>query len=327
MSPSINGSEKYEHLQIALADIIAEVRELKNLTVHQHSFEIEYFLCSDLKLLAIICGIESATSKYSCVWCKCPSSERFDMSKEWSFLNEENGARMVDDIISCHRKPKSQKFGCIHPPLFPNIVIDHIIPDILHFYLRITDVLFNLIILDIRRYDAVVKISDSGQPKQKYLDQLEFFINNSCKIPFHFFVNKESKDLNWKDLMGPEKRVFFSKILLPELFPELPNVHAIEELWNDFKQLESLLHLECASTEEAKKIGTDAKEWVLKFTTIYQSKNVNPIYIYWRCISLNFYLNTKTLFFSHSRVWRSLTIRQLLILQKAQTTTTVVWKH
>ena len=50
MSPSgnhtiaiINGSEKYEHLQIALADIIAEVRELKNLTVQQHNFEIEYF--------------------------------------------------------------------------------------------------------------------------------------------------------------------------------------------------------------------------------------------------------------------------------------------
>ena len=196
--------------------------------------------------------------------------------QEWSFLNEESGARTVDDIISCHRKPKSQKFGCIHPPLFPNIAIDHIILDILHLYLRITDVLFNLIILDIRRYDAVVKISDSGQPKQKYLDQLEFFINNSCKIPFHFFVNKESKDLNWRDLMGPEKRVFFSKILLPELFPELPNVHAIEELWNDFKQLESLLHLECVSTEEAKKIGTNAKEWVLKFTTIYQSKNVTP---------------------------------------------------
>jgi len=47
-------------------------------------------------------------------------------------------------------------------------------------------------------------------------------------------VHKESKNLQWRDLTGPEKRVFFRKILLTELFPELPNVQAIEELWNDF---------------------------------------------------------------------------------------------
>ena len=78
-----------------------------------------------------------------------------------------------------------QKFGCIHPLLFPNIAIDHVISDILRLYLRITDVLFNLLKLDIRRYDV------DGQPKQNYLDQLEFFINKSCKIPFKFIVNKE----------------------------------------------------------------------------------------------------------------------------------------
>ena len=50
MSPSgnhtiaiINGSENYECLKIAFADIITEVCELKILTVNQHNFEIEYF--------------------------------------------------------------------------------------------------------------------------------------------------------------------------------------------------------------------------------------------------------------------------------------------
>ena len=284
MSPSgnhtiaiINGSEKYEHLETALRDVIAEVCELQTLTVNHYVFEIEYFLCSDLKFLAIICGIEAAMSNYSCVWCKCPSSQRYDMSKEWSFSDTENGARTNDDIISCcGKKPKSQKFGCIHPPLFQNIAIDHVIPDILHLYLRITDVLFNLLILDIRRYDAVTKYSNNGQPKENYLKQLEFFINNSCKIPLHFNEHKESKDLVWRDLTGPEKRVFFSKISLPELFPELPNVQAIEDLWNDFVRLESILHSESVSPEEAKSFGTDAKKWVQKFTSRYQSKNVTP---------------------------------------------------
>ena len=41
----INGTEKYEHLKTALADIIKEVSELKTLLVDQNKFEIEYFLC------------------------------------------------------------------------------------------------------------------------------------------------------------------------------------------------------------------------------------------------------------------------------------------
>ena len=191
MSPScnhtiaiVNGSEKYEHLKTALGDVITEACELKTLTVDQYNFEIEYFLCSDLKFLAIVCGIEAATSKYSCIWCKCPSSECYDTSKEWSFSDTEKGARTNDDIISCHKQRKSLKFGCIHPPLFQNVAIDHVIPDILHLYLRITDILFNLLILDIRRYDAVATTSSDCQPKDNYLKQLEFFINNSCKIPF-----------------------------------------------------------------------------------------------------------------------------------------------
>ena len=112
--------------------------------------------------------------------------------------------------------------------------------------------------------------------ESKYLDQLQFFINDSCKIPFRFLVPQGSKDMQWRDLMGPEKRVFFSKVALPELFPELPNVNAIEELWNDFGKLESQLHLKSVSSVEAMKISKDAKDWVVKFTAIYQSKNVTP---------------------------------------------------
>ena len=39
----INGTEKYELLQMALADIIKEVNELKTLSIDQHHFEIEFF--------------------------------------------------------------------------------------------------------------------------------------------------------------------------------------------------------------------------------------------------------------------------------------------
>ena len=51
--------------------------------------------------------------------------------------------------------------------------------------------------------------------------QLEFFINDTCKISFEFFIDKETKTLKWRDLMGPEKRVFFKNMSLADHLPNL----------------------------------------------------------------------------------------------------------
>ena len=65
--------------------------------------------------------------------------------------------------------------------------------------------------------------------------------------------------------MGLEKHVVFKKIALPELFLELTNVQATQKLWDDFRQLYSVLQLECISTEEAEKYNKNAKKWVGNF--------------------------------------------------------------
>ena len=44
----------------------------------------------------------------------------------------------------------SKKYGCIYQPLFPSIPIDRVIPDILHLFLRISDILINLLILELK---------------------------------------------------------------------------------------------------------------------------------------------------------------------------------
>lgn len=77
------------------------------------------------------------------------------MAKEWSVTNPELDARTIADIIGCLKKPKGKRFSCVHPPLFPMIPINHIILDVLHLFLRVTDVLFNLLIMAIRRQDGI----------------------------------------------------------------------------------------------------------------------------------------------------------------------------
>ena len=63
---------------------------------------------------------------------------------------------------------------------------------------------------------------------------------------------------------------------MPEQFPKLDNIQAIQDLWDNFQQLYSVLQMDCVSTLEAEKFQQDAKKWVEKFTSIYQSKNVTP---------------------------------------------------
>lgn len=171
----INGSEKNDVLRTALSDIIKEVSDLTTIEVNGINFKVEYFHCCDLKFLALSCGIDAANSKYACIWCKCPSGERHDMSIEWSISDTKKGAHTIEDITSCTTKPKSQKYNCSHPLLFPTIAIEHVIPDVLHLFLRVTDVLFNLLVLDIRKHDAINASTHPKSTTQLNFTTLEFF--------------------------------------------------------------------------------------------------------------------------------------------------------
>ena len=62
------------------------------------------------------------------------------------------GLRTIEEIQQLALK---KKYGCIQQPLFPSIPIDHVIPDILHLFLRINDVLINLLVLRLRRMDGI----------------------------------------------------------------------------------------------------------------------------------------------------------------------------
>ena len=85
--------EKYESMKSALSELISEICETKSVVVADTEYTPELFLGGDLKFLNQVMGIDSFGSKYSCLWCKCPSELRWDTSKKWSMTNSEEGAR------------------------------------------------------------------------------------------------------------------------------------------------------------------------------------------------------------------------------------------
>jgi len=97
-----------------------------------------------------VCGIDAANSNHSCIWCKCPISERWNMDLEWSITDTTKGARTVEEIAMLAKKPKStERFNCSHAPLFSFIPMHNVVIDSLHLFLRVCDLLINLLIQEL----------------------------------------------------------------------------------------------------------------------------------------------------------------------------------
>ena len=130
-------------------------------------------------------------------------------------------------------KPLQNVLNAVHKNLvvyFFNIPIDHVIPDILHLFLRVTDILINLLILELRRLDGIekCKLTSLDRSRVTHIAKCE-----QCKICFKIF-NSDSKALQWRDLTGPEKLKLFSTINIPSLFPDIPDAQKVQMLSTNF---------------------------------------------------------------------------------------------
>ena len=211
----------YDELLSGLKDIINEARDLQCVAVVDTVFKLKYYLGRDMKFLAMVCGIEGATCEHSCIWCKCPKGQRHDMSMQWSITNPFHGARTVEEITIKSKlgKTSKQRFNCSRPPMFDFIPMDHVMIDSLHLFLRISDVLTNLLIRDLRILDGIETSSNISTAQN--INAYELFLNEKCKVRFKFHVDKQSKKLTLAGLDRTRKNRLFTNIDIPNLFPTL----------------------------------------------------------------------------------------------------------
>ena len=218
-------------------EILASANYCRRVFTQTVTYSIQYFLGGDMKFLALVCGIDSTTCTHSCIWCKCPKEERHNMKLKWSITDTQKGARTVEEMttLSKLRKNNKNRYNCSYQPIFSFIPIHRVVIDTLHSFLRITDVLINLLIRDIRILDGInnSKVTSNMVVYQK-------FLNDECKINFRFYTDKETKGLKWRDLTGPEKKRLFQKIDISRLFPLLARKEDLLKLWNDFTALVDL---------------------------------------------------------------------------------------
>ena len=80
---AVKCSEGYDSLKDALEPVLAEMNELikeGEIVVDGVTIKLDIKLGSDMKFMLIVLGLNAANSKYACMWCEVPNSNRWDMS-------------------------------------------------------------------------------------------------------------------------------------------------------------------------------------------------------------------------------------------------------
>ena len=109
---------------------------------------------------------------------------------------------------------KVKALYCKASPLLHFIPIDHAIIDTLHLFLRVSDILVDLLIRKLRRKDAIEKTQTFANGfcyKYKHMATYEKF-RKDLGINFEWKINKDNKKLEYRDLTAPEKIKLFKNV-------------------------------------------------------------------------------------------------------------------
>ena len=272
-------NENYDNLVICFKELVDELRNLKEIKIGPNTLGLVFYYSGDWKMLAHSLGIQSANSKYPCVWCKCCKDDFSDRSLEWSITDPTKGARSLEELIKTVQLPnnsKTVKYGYDKLPLFKDVVpINRYMIDMLHLFLRISDSLINLLVKDCTLIDKFESwtLTRFDVTEFKHLHAFQKFLNEKCKVNFKFVWLSETKKLTWRDLVGPEKIKLFEVFNLKEIFPEHDKLESLQKLWDDFYDIINAVKRVKIEHSDVKR---RTQEWLDLFLTIYNKTTVTP---------------------------------------------------
>lgn len=139
--------------------------------------------------------------------------------------------------------------------------------DTLHLFLRVADILINLLIQDLRREDGIAKATNVDLSKHTGITAYEKFLNEACKVTFRWYTCKETRQLKWRDLTGPEKVRVFNNIDIPKYLPMLKNAAALQDIWREFWRLFTML--ESCHSDDTNELREEIRNWC-------QTKHITP---------------------------------------------------
>ena len=160
-------------------------------------------------------------------------------------------------------------------PLLDDLSYDMYVPDLLHKFLRVTDVLMKLFINQLCYADQFQTTTKYDPVKHPNIGKFSNLVKDIVGIG----ALEKGSDLKKlgayvEGWMGPKKRIFFKYIAngtgLVTLFGNLENIESINSLWVDYWNIDELLRSNTEYTAESLKEKTSA--FLNRFKSLYVSK-------------------------------------------------------
>ena len=146
-------------------------------------------------------------------------------------------------------------------------------------FLRVGDTLIDLLIGSIRVMDRInqslrVRILDG----LTHLKAFENYVKQLGISGYSFWIGKQSKQLKWRTLTGPEMFILLTNIDIPSVFPTLPYKSEVQKLWKDFITIQQLFSSKPdeLTPETISRFEALSKSFVSDFTDICPSKHITP---------------------------------------------------
>jgi len=184
---------------MSLEEPLRIIENIENINIDGKLFRIKYFLGGDFKMLRILYGQRAANAREGCLWCNANLIDRPDINANWPIHRTISGPKEHLD------------------PIIDFIDYKNCVVDVLHMLLRITDQLYELLLIKLFRMD---NHDESNNIENKpYLKTFTDFLQNQCKLtnPFYFSENRAM----FRNFNGNERTKIFEELFKEYLHPNL----------------------------------------------------------------------------------------------------------
>lgn len=273
----INCTENYSDLRKACFPIFEEINHISDeghIIINGNKIETEIIFVGDMKFLQIILGLSNSLANYSCPWCKVHKNDREELNKTWDFYHEPPMARTISDLSTDYL---SNRYGSKFKPLI-TIEPCKIIPDELHLFLRISDILLRNLIEDARNLDQKNEIQGGNS---KNLEDLVLKIRE-CGVTFSVWAPKDKGgEIEWTSLTGSEYKLLFENLPRKFFFLIHSDTHDdTVKLWTEFYYIYKFICNEVHEFSNTERLFERCKSWANLFLSLGASRtgycNVTP---------------------------------------------------
>jgi hypothetical protein len=246
-------NENYQEISLSLQELFKFIKDLNVLEIKNQTFNLEYFLSSDYKMLLNLYGHKGSNSKESCFYCRKNLKDIPDINEDLFITRKLSDSFEADG----HREPIIKFID------YKNCVID-----LLHLLLRVSDHLFEILIAKLIKID---NNSGSDIERRPYFKIFMDFLKDKCKISNPWYVSSKSEDkIKLRSLNGNERIKIFERI-----FQEYETMDI--KTGQNIKKRKNFTDIFPGSNETNKKFIDESNVWYVFYENLNSIKRYDII--------------------------------------------------